>query len=593
MRNWRKDIVAVAPPPPLDYNQPKDKWDVELPWGMPKDAHLMPQHSQDLLRAARSGRIYQKRPVVDEEQDEDAVMAEKPEKKEPEMKDDGFTVKTWKIVPKHLEGPEVEYLAKRRKGLRGAAVKDEAKGPTMTKVTVRKTDSQGNAYVEHVVVPAGQTVEGEVIAQTVVTDPAAVVNEPVKRRPPPPKRKLKGPGRGRKKKLPLPPTSAPTEANAALADGQAPPPLKIEGSAGGDPVKVEATETPSAENEDIEMGDGSQAASDDEGDDGSDDGSEEGEIVEDEEQDDEEAVARARESEKERERMIRANQTSTAPNLPAKPAISDFPMDTRGGDGSDDYANKRRSLGRDLGGSPLKHTLTPRSYSPSVANPDDEPDRDEDDEEPHNGRPSHRGTPFTAQQRESSFEPQHHAEILPNSADNVNEAHDEHEGGEGTFQDMLDENSLDMLLDGGSQDTQLAPDSVPAFSPNAVPEGDEQVTAQQPLDEPENFEDLLGGLESHLNEAEAAASASLLSRSNSAADVQTKDGEEKGGENDGAPGIASVVSVEGVNPEEAKAGSAVAEDTPVASEVKEDSATQEKDQNAKKDEAEDTTSNEA
>jgi hypothetical protein len=244
VRNWRRDIVVVAPPPAHDSSgNQKDKWDVELPWGMPKDAHLMPQHSQDLLRAARSGRLYVKRPLIeDEEIEADILLADKPEKKEIDSKEEGFSVKTWKLVPKHLEGPEIDYLAKRRKGLRGLVIKGTAPPPaTLTKTTVRRTDEQGNSYVEDIVLAEGQSVEGEVISQTVIPAAAAVGADgislqatPQKRRPPPPKRKAKGPGRGRKKKVPLPPTSVPTDATAPVTAGQPQEAPKAEPTVGPD-----------------------------------------------------------------------------------------------------------------------------------------------------------------------------------------------------------------------------------------------------------------------------------------------------------------------------------------------------------------------
>lgn len=534
VRNWRRDIVVVAPPPAHNsLNQQAEKWDVELPWGMPKDAHLMPQHSQDLLRAARSGRIYQKRPLMEDDQEDDILMPDKPEKKEVEPKDDGFTVKTWKLVPKHLEGPEFEYLAKRRKGLRGAAVKTVAQGQTMTKMTLRKTDDQGNAYIEHVVVPAGQTVEGEVIAQTVVTAAAATAAaddqpQPIKRRPPPPKRKAKGPGRGRKKKVLLPPAIVPTEAGTTAADGQAPVAPKAETAVGEDAVKQESIATPSVDNEDTEMGDGSQVPSDDEGDEGDegseDDDQEEGEIMDDDqEREDEEANARALQRELERERMIRANH-SMEHKLPAKPAISDFSMETPGGS----FPSQRMNQARDVGGSPLKHTFTPRSYSPSVHNPEDEAEGDEDeDEEPHNGRPHRRDSPFVSQaEREQSYEPQHHPEILPDTASTVEEALEVQENGDGGFQSMLEGTSPDgteMLLDAGgsSQDTVLAQPMVDTTLEGLGELGEvDEAVDDVVMREDEKFEDLLDGLEEHLNGHEAAASAHLWSRSNSLPEVQ-------------------------------------------------------------------------
>ena len=193
---------------------------------MPKDSHLLPQHSQDLLRAARSGRIYKRpAPAEEEEADPEAILGDKPEKKDDDPKDRGFTAKAWKQIPRHMEGPDVEYLAKRRKGLVTIASKT-APGPTLTKTTVKRVDAAGNEYVQDVVVPHGQKVEGEIIAQTTIPDPgtSGSLGEGFAAQPTPPKRKgpiirkkPKGPGRGRKKKI-LAPTSVPqnTEIDGAV-----------------------------------------------------------------------------------------------------------------------------------------------------------------------------------------------------------------------------------------------------------------------------------------------------------------------------------------------------------------------------------------
>jgi hypothetical protein len=187
---------------------------------MPKDSHLLPQHSQDLLRAARSGRIYKRpAPAEEEEADPEAILGDKPEKKEDDPKDRGFSAKAWKQIPRHLEGPDIEYLAKRRKGLITLSAKAATAGPTLTKTTVKRIDAAGNEYVQDVVVPHGQQVEGEVISQTTIPDPAAVDGyvqpTPPKRKGPIIRKKPKGPGRGRKKK-PAAPTSVP---DAALVGG--------------------------------------------------------------------------------------------------------------------------------------------------------------------------------------------------------------------------------------------------------------------------------------------------------------------------------------------------------------------------------------
>lgn len=206
---------------------------------MPKDSHLLPQHSQDLLRAARSGRIYKRpAPVEEEEADPEAILGDKPEKKDDDPRDKGFTAKAWKQIPRHLEGPDVEYLAPRRKGLITLPSKATSTGLTMVKTKVRREDAAGNEYVEEIIAPKGSQVQGEVIAQTVVPDPTAVDGfaqpTPPKRKGAPPKKKLKGPGRGRKKKA-AGPTSVP---EITQIDGVAQSIEGVEGAAGPD-VSVE------------------------------------------------------------------------------------------------------------------------------------------------------------------------------------------------------------------------------------------------------------------------------------------------------------------------------------------------------------------
>lgn len=181
---------------------------------MPKDSQLLPTHTQELLRAARSGRLYKRpAPVEEEEADQDAAP-EKPEKKEEDPSTKGYMVKVWKQVPRNAEGSTISHLAKRRKGtvtLSSSMPAGQAAGPMVTKATVRRIDAAGNPYTQEVTLSDGQRVDGEIISTTVVAVPNAGVNAdgsaaatPVRRRPPPPKRKPKGPGRGRKKKLPLP-----------------------------------------------------------------------------------------------------------------------------------------------------------------------------------------------------------------------------------------------------------------------------------------------------------------------------------------------------------------------------------------------------
>ncbi|KAK8102868.1 hypothetical protein PG984_016014 [Apiospora sp. TS-2023a] len=277
VRQWRQEWISVAPPPPAETTQKSDIWDVELPHGMPKDSHLLPQHTQELLRAARSGRLY-KRPAPVEEEDADADAApEKAEKKEEDQSTKGFMVKAWKQIPRNSEGSTVSHLAKRRKNtvtLSSSLPAGLTSGPTVTKATVRRVDAAGNPYTQEVTLAEGQPIDGEIISTTVVPAPNTNVNPdgtaaptPVKRRPPPPKRKPKGPGRGRKKKLPLPASTRPEPSGvpgAVPADGPKPE------TAGADTVKKEGANDEHNEhkNQDTEMGEA------DDDDDGSDDGEE-------------------------------------------------------------------------------------------------------------------------------------------------------------------------------------------------------------------------------------------------------------------------------------------------------------------------------
>ncbi|KAF2003917.1 hypothetical protein P154DRAFT_519817 [Amniculicola lignicola CBS 123094] len=193
----------------------KDAWP-EL--AMPRDSHMLPEHSQQLLRAARAGRIIKPPAPLEEDRDD---ADEEPEHKEVQQ---GFTVKKYVKVARHLEEPEPEFLAKRRKGLPSQYA---ATLPTpMRETKVQKTDAEGNVNIYKVLVPEGQTVEGEVheadviaveiapaeVAPGTVVEGVGVVNAegvvvandltqitPRNRRPPPPKPKKK---KGRPKGIP-------------------------------------------------------------------------------------------------------------------------------------------------------------------------------------------------------------------------------------------------------------------------------------------------------------------------------------------------------------------------------------------------------
>lgn len=227
VRQWRHDWVNIAPPKPQKPVQKNDRWSIDLPYGMPKDYHLLPPHSQELLRATRSGRLYKRAPPPEEEEPE-VEGAERVEKKEDPVTV-GFMAKLWKQVPRNVEVPTTSHLAKRHKNTvtrqpKAAPISAEITGPTVTRATVRRMDAAGNPYEQTITLAEGQEVDGQIISTSVVPAPAitsgdaaAQQSTPARRRPPPPKRRAKGPGRGRKKaRQPLPPPLTTRSAQPSL-----------------------------------------------------------------------------------------------------------------------------------------------------------------------------------------------------------------------------------------------------------------------------------------------------------------------------------------------------------------------------------------
>lgn len=174
---------------------------------MPKDHGLLTPHSQELLRAARSGRLYKRPAPTDEDEAEADNTNEKPEKKEEEVAPKGFSIKVWKQIPRNVEAPGISYLAKRRKNtitIASKTIEEKAHGSTVTRATVRRLDAAGNPYTEEVTLGDGTAVAGEIIStrvEAVQPAPPSLVQIPAaRRRPAPPKRKARaGPGRGKKK----------------------------------------------------------------------------------------------------------------------------------------------------------------------------------------------------------------------------------------------------------------------------------------------------------------------------------------------------------------------------------------------------------
>ena len=291
VRQWRKSqgVVNTAPPRETSNisNMRNAGWK-ELP--MPRGSEMYTPTCQALLRAARMGQV--NRPPPPPLEDEKDLGDE--EDAEGEI-DTGFIVSKWTQVPKNMEEPEPEFLAKRRKGLPsvyGGIIGPLANSSQMRKTKVRKVDVEGNTYVWDVLAPEGTVVEGEIVEdEAVMTEAPApgtvvegvgianaegivvagdqVMPTPPRRRPPPPKRKPKGPGRGRKKKM--------LAANGSMGRLGVPSGAGLTSSNVGVEAqnrKHEDQPIDGSSNQDAEMGDDSMMQ---EGDEGSEDDDEDGE----------------------------------------------------------------------------------------------------------------------------------------------------------------------------------------------------------------------------------------------------------------------------------------------------------------------------
>lgn len=249
VRRWTRQSHTVSQAPKPDESEsifqgPGGKQTLpEHP--MPRDSQLLTPTSKALLRAARAGCIYIRQNTKEPEDEEKetldpdeqpsssaaAAAAPKAER--------SFVARKWTTVPRHMEPPEIEFLAKRRPGLpslygASAITADGVPSPPMRRTRFTRVDAAtGNVSIYEAWVPEGFRVEGEIAAdaQVVPENPEATVvpetpasgtvvegvgtvnDEGVvvaeagsaavfipKRRPPPPKRKGKG-FKGRRKKV--------------------------------------------------------------------------------------------------------------------------------------------------------------------------------------------------------------------------------------------------------------------------------------------------------------------------------------------------------------------------------------------------------
>ncbi|KAI1994887.1 hypothetical protein LOZ53_001654 [Ophidiomyces ophidiicola] len=218
----------------------------ELP--MPKDSHILAPLSRALLRAARAGCTYIKPAPKDIGSGEKENKAEESATQPTVSRERAFTTVRWSAIPRNQEPPEMEFLAKRKHGLRSlyggvlpsdsnsaAVIAQTTNEAPRRKIKFKTIDAvSGTISIYEAWVLEGYKVEGEIASEaevtaehpdaTVVTisptpgtivdgvgvadQDGVIVAEPegsmvtaIRRRNPPPKRKAKGIGRGRKKKV--------------------------------------------------------------------------------------------------------------------------------------------------------------------------------------------------------------------------------------------------------------------------------------------------------------------------------------------------------------------------------------------------------
>lgn len=182
VKQWSQTYAKVSLAPPVSEVEAgkDDKWG-EPP--MPQNYQVLTPWTQTLLRLARSGKVGNKR-KADAEADDDKPEDEVPEEetKQSSIDERGIVAKKWKAKPEHSNEPEhkhFSFLAKRRRGLPSLYGPDQqAVVVPMRKTKVQKADMNGEVAVYEVLVPEGQTIEGEIAESTELADVKPVTAAP-------------------------------------------------------------------------------------------------------------------------------------------------------------------------------------------------------------------------------------------------------------------------------------------------------------------------------------------------------------------------------------------------------------------------------
>ncbi|KAI9798604.1 MAG: hypothetical protein M1825_005302 [Sarcosagium campestre] len=142
VRHWQRQEVTVCPPQMVSEVSYTRNFQTELP--MPDDAYLLCPMSQALLQAARAGRL-NKRAAPPEPDTKDAPIETEAKRR---MTEKSYTAVKWQLVPRHLERPDEDCLAKRRKGLRPLSLQtipmaSQSGGP-LKPIRIGPVDADGN-----------------------------------------------------------------------------------------------------------------------------------------------------------------------------------------------------------------------------------------------------------------------------------------------------------------------------------------------------------------------------------------------------------------------------------------------------------------
>lgn len=279
IRQWRQSETTVGLAPVLESVKGGDNaWPEPK---LPRDTSLLLPHTQALLREARRPRLAKRKqePTEDEKGEEEDEVDKDVQT--------AWQAKKWSQIPAHLEEPDREYLAKRRKGLPSihtamalqAAAAAVSAAPTR-KTKVMKSDAEGNTTVYEVLVPEGQAIAGEVVEDTIMADaapekaaPGTIIEgvgianaeglivatdllQPPKRKNMPPKRiKKGGPGRGKKKVMF---TGAEGQSSTAtpMGPGGAVTSLAVGPNASGSAMDIDSTSRVAGDGIDLQTGEG-------------------------------------------------------------------------------------------------------------------------------------------------------------------------------------------------------------------------------------------------------------------------------------------------------------------------------------------------